>query len=81
MNIKTRHALRASLGTVAIVALGFGGWWLSPMHAHAAAEPAAPVVLQHQAGQVVVPENSPLRRSLSIRDWPCICRAIGAVNQ
>ncbi|AMM24146.1 efflux RND transporter periplasmic adaptor subunit [Variovorax sp. PAMC 28711] len=58
----------SALCAAALVATG-GVWWFMAGRAHAAEEAgAAPTpVLQHVGAQLLVPEASPLRRSLSIR--------------
>jgi cobalt-zinc-cadmium efflux system membrane fusion protein len=68
MNIKKINAGRLALGVLGAAALGAAGWWLSPVRANAnAAESGTTPTLRHEQGHVIVPENSPLRRTLAIR--------------
>ena len=67
MNTQTLHARHFALWVACVAALTCAGWWLSPLHAHAAVEPATTAVVQHAHGQVIVPGNSPLRRTLAIQ--------------
>jgi len=66
MNIeKSTGRWRLAVSLLGAAALAGGAWWLWPRNA-AAAAPAAVAVLQRVQGQVVVPEGSPLRRTLRV---------------
>jgi cobalt-zinc-cadmium efflux system membrane fusion protein len=64
---KPTYPLKA-LGASALIAVG-GAWWLHAGHAYGASETSAvpPPVLEHVGAQVVVPEPSPLRKSLQVK--------------
>ncbi|CAN7779262.1 efflux RND transporter periplasmic adaptor subunit [Variovorax sp. LjRoot84] len=68
MNIKKINAGRLAPCVLGVAALGCAAWWFSPVRANAsAAESGAMAAVQHEQGQVVVPEKSPLRRTLAIQ--------------
>ncbi|HTD05578.1 efflux RND transporter periplasmic adaptor subunit, partial [Undibacterium sp.] len=57
-----RH--RLTIGAAALCAVGLSGWWLAASHAKESAPSNDAVVLRHEGVRLVVPEKSPLRRSL-----------------
>ena len=68
MTIKKIDAGRLALYVSGVAALGCAVWWFSPVRADTTAAEAGPMaVVQHDQGLVVVPQASPLRRTLAVQ--------------
>ncbi len=62
----TKRAKSWAIGLLGLGAVGCVAWWIAASQAHANAANGPAPVLQHEAGQAVVPEGSALRRTLQI---------------
>ncbi len=66
MQVKPTPAKRLVYGAGALAAIGLATWGILSSHAKDAATPEAPAAVRHEGERVVVPENSPLRRTLAV---------------
>lgn len=57
---------RLTMGVVTLCVAGIPIWWACSSHANEAASTGETAILRHEGERIVVPEHSPLRRTLAI---------------
>ena len=67
--MKSQHSFRnrLALGLAALCAVGGAAWWGLASHARESGSPTDVVMLRHEGERLIIPEKSPLRRSLVVQ--------------